>query len=80
MRIKGCRVAGPSHLGFGQAEPLGQLLALRPHHVVVPLEGVLQFEQLRRREGGADALRLAEWLEQEICKRSGGESWVRWGL
>lgn len=41
-------VLGEAYLGFGQTESLGQLLSLRSHHVVIPLEGVLQLEQLRR--------------------------------
>lgn len=44
------------YLGLGEAEAAGQLLALGAHHVVVLLEGPLQPQELRRREGGADAL------------------------
>jgi len=46
------------YLGLGEAEAAGQLLALGAHHVVVLLEGPLQPQELRRREGGADALGL----------------------
>lgn len=44
------------YLGFGEAEAAGQLLAFGAHHVVVLLEGSFQPQELRRREGGADAL------------------------
>lgn len=50
------RGVGERYLGLGEAEAAGQLLALGAHHVVVLLEGPLQAQELRRREGGTDAL------------------------
>ena len=47
------------YLRLGEAEAAGQLLPLGAHHVVVLLEGTLQSQQLRGREGRADPLRLA---------------------
>lgn len=47
-----------TYLGFAQAQAVGQLLPLGSDHVVVLLEGSLQAEQLRRREGRPDALGL----------------------
>ena len=44
---------------------LGELLPLLAHHVLVVLEGLLQLEQLRGGEGGADPLGLPEG-EQEL--------------
>jgi len=58
------------HLRLGEIEGLGQGLAFRPHHVLVALEGVLQLEELRWREGGADALGFAERGHQETLKKS----------
>lgn len=46
------------HLRLGQAEAAGQLLPLGAYHVMVLLEGPLQAQQLRRREGGSDPLGL----------------------
>lgn len=52
------RPSGPAHLGLGQAQAAGQLLPLGADHVVVLLEGPLQPQQLRGREGGADPFGL----------------------
>ena len=45
-----------------------QLLALLADHVVVLLEGVLQLQQLGRRERRPDPLRLPERLKQKLGK------------
>lgn len=58
------------HLSLGQIEVLRQGLSLCPHYVLVALEGVLQLQQLRRREGGADAFRFAERGHQETLKEA----------
>lgn len=50
---------GDYYLRLREAEAAGQLLPLRAHHVVVLLEGALQSQQLRGREGRADPLGLA---------------------
>lgn len=50
---------GDYYLRLREAEAAGQLLPLRTHHVVVLLEGALQSQQLRGREGRADPLGLA---------------------
>lgn len=76
MRIKrghrkGCTAwswPAPAYLCLRQAESLGQLLALRSHHIMIALKGVLQLKQLRGREGGAHPLWLAKRLQQEVCK------------
>ena len=47
-----------THLGFGELETLGEILPLGAHHVVIPFELLLELEELRGREGGADPLRL----------------------
>lgn len=52
----GARLA---HLSFREAEAVRQLLPLGAHHVVVLLEGALQPQELRGREGRADPLGLA---------------------
>lgn len=52
-----------AYLRLGQAQSLGKLLALRAHHIMIALEGVLQLEQLRWREGGANAFRFAKRLQ-----------------
>lgn len=57
-----------TYLRFRQAQILRQRFPLRSNDVVIALERVLQFQQLRRRECRADALRLSERLQQEICK------------
>ena len=46
---------------------LGEVLPLLAHHVLVVLEGLLQLEQLRGGEGGADPLGLPEG-QQELGK------------
>ena len=46
---------------------LGEVLPLLAHHVLVVLEGLLQLEQLRGGEGGADPLGLPEG-QQELRK------------
>lgn len=61
------------HLCLRQIQRLGERLTLRSHHILIALEGVLQLEQLRGREGGANALWLAEWLQEEVCKGGGEE-------
>lgn len=52
-------------LRLGEAEGLRELLPLGADHVVVLLERVLQLQQLRRGERGADPLRLPERVQQE---------------
>lgn len=44
-----------AYLRLRQAQPAGQLLPLRPDHVVVLLEGPFQAQQLRGRERRPDA-------------------------
>lgn len=68
------------HLRLGQIEGLGQGLALGPHHVLVALEGVLQLQELRRREGGTNAFRLAERRYQETLKKKKKGFWLVIGL
>lgn len=50
---------GDYYLRLREAEAAGQLLPLGAHHVVVLLEGALQPQELRGREGRADPLGLA---------------------
>lgn len=57
-----------NYLSFSQAEGLGERLPLCAHHIVIALEGVLQLQQLRRRECSADPLGLSEGLQQEVWK------------
>lgn len=52
-----------AYLRLGQAQSLGKLLTLRTHHIMIALEGVLQLEQLRWREGGTNAFRFAKRLQ-----------------
>lgn len=60
---KGCPACTATYLRLRQAQSLGKLLTLRSNHIMIALEGVLQFEQLRWREGGANAFRLAKRLQ-----------------
>lgn len=55
-----------SYLRFREVQILGQLFPLGSDHVVVALEGVFQFEQLRGREGRPDAFRFAE-RDEVVC-------------
>lgn len=52
-----------AYLRLGQAQSLGKLLTLRTHHIMIALEGMLQLEQLRWREGGTNAFRFAKRLQ-----------------
>lgn len=56
---RGPPIWGDYYLRLREAEAAGQLLPLGAHHVVVLLEGALQAQQLRGREGRADPLGLA---------------------
>lgn len=56
------------HLRLREIERLREGLSLRADHILIALEGVLQLQQLRRREGGANAFRLAKRLQEEIWK------------
>lgn len=56
------------HLRLREIERLRERLSLRADHILIALEGVLQLQQLRRREGGANAFRLAKRLQEEIWK------------
>lgn len=67
--VLGAPVLEPDfHLRLREVQRLGECLPLRAHHILIALECVLQLQQLRRREGGANALWLAEWLQQEVYK------------
>lgn len=59
-------------LCFREVQILGQLFPLGSDHVVVALEGVFQFEQLRGREGRPDAFRFAE-RDEVVARESNGE-------
>lgn len=52
-------------LRFRQRQRLRQLFPLRSHHVVILLEGVFQFQQLRRTEGRSYPFRFSEGLQKE---------------
>lgn len=61
-------VSHDAYLRLSQAQPAGQLLPLSADHVVILLEGALQTQQLRRREGRADAFGLPgeRSVEQQV--------------
>lgn len=64
-------LSSDSYLSFCEAQPVGQLLPLGSHHIVVLVEGALQPQQLRGGEGGANALGLAgERAMQEQAVRA----------
>ena len=52
------------HLCLGEVEHLGELLPLLAHDVLVLLEGLLEFEELRGTEGGADPFGLTEGQQE----------------
>ena len=55
-------VSSVSHLCFRQTETVGQLFPLGSYYVVIILERPLKPQELRRGEGGADALGFSgEW-------------------
>jgi len=58
------------HLSFRKVEILGELLPLLPDHVLVLLEGLLQLQQLVRRECCSDPFWFSE-RQQEF-----GEVWT----
>lgn len=63
-------VSHDAYLRLRQAQPAGQLLPLGSDHVVILLEGALQTQQLRRREGRADAFGLPgkRSVEQQVLR------------
>lgn len=63
-------VSHDAYLRLSQAQPAGQLLPLGSDHVVILLEGALQTQQLRRREGRADAFGLPgeRSVEQKVLR------------
>jgi hypothetical protein len=60
----GCKIFVEQYLSFGEVEVLGQLLPLLADHVLVPLESLLQLQQLVWGEGRPDSLRLPEGKEE----------------
>lgn len=62
------------YLNFGQTQLLGEGAALAADHVLVALEGALQFQELHGRECGAHAFRLAHVVHIEICEIQYGEN------
>lgn len=70
--------ASAAYLRLGQAQPAGQLLPLRPDHIVVLLEGPLQAQQLRGRERRPDAFGLpGERAVQEKVLRAVVIPWTQ---
>ena len=59
-----------THLSFGKVEVLSEFLPLLSDDVLVLLEGLLQLQQLVRRERRPDPLRLPE-RQKEL-----GEVWT----